>query len=252
MVMKTALIVPRLYPDPAANLAALLRLCRQAADAGADLALMPEAALTSLSNNDDPAHDLPLGQPIPGPATAALTQVARQRHIWLALGLLERVGGRLYDAAVLLSPDGDIPLHYRRIHPGWHGPHADPTVYGHGAGLPAAETPWGRMAFLICGDLFDDGLVRRVRALAPDWLLYPFARDYVGETPVQTWWDREEKAAYLEQVRRVGVTTLMVNYWAGEGLPDDTSFGGAMVVSGDGGVCCEMPLEQEGILFAEL
>ena len=38
----------------------------------------------------------------------------------------------------------------------------------------------------------------------------------------------------------------------GKGLPDDNSFGGAMVVSGDGNVAAHFPLGPTGILLAEL
>lgn len=59
------------------------------------MVLFPEAALTGLINNDDPAHDLPLGEAIPGAATDALGAMARQRRIWLGIGVLEREGQRL-------------------------------------------------------------------------------------------------------------------------------------------------------------
>jgi predicted amidohydrolase len=66
-LMKAALVVNRVLPDVDANLANILKAAHAAADEGADLVVFPEAALTGLINNDDPAHDLPLGQPIPGP-----------------------------------------------------------------------------------------------------------------------------------------------------------------------------------------
>ncbi len=250
--MRAALLVNQIVPDPNVNLKDVLRLAHQAADAGADLALFPEAALTGLINNEDPTHDLCLGQPIPGPTVAALAQVAREHCIWLALGLLERADRSLYDAAILLSPAGHVALHYRRIHPGWHDLQADPSIYRQGTELPIAETPLGRLAFLICGDLFDDDLVRRVRALAPDWLLFPFARDFDDGTWDQARWDGEEAPAYAERVRLASVTTLMTNYLAGEGLPDDHSFGGAMVVAADGQITHRFPVGQSGMLWVDL
>lgn len=153
-VMKTAFAVNRILPNPDANLAVLLSMANKATDAGAELGLFPEAALTGLINNDDPDHDLPLGQRIPGPVTDVLSDLSRDRSLWLSIGLLERAGDKLYDTAVLFTPDGDIGLKYRQIHPGWHSPDADPNVYDHGSAVPTLETPFGRMAFLICGDLF--------------------------------------------------------------------------------------------------
>ncbi len=248
--MRVALAVNPISPDVRANRRAILALAEEAAEAEADLLLFPEAALTGLRNDDDPAHDLPLGQPIPGPLTGELAALAREREMWIGLGLLERDGKKLYDTAVLLSAAGEIALKYRRIHPGWHGPHASPAVYGHGDTVPVTATPWGSVAFLICGDLFDDAILRRVRTLAPDLLLYPFARDtYVR--PPDAWWVQEELPAYIERVRQVGVTTLMVSYLARD-LPDDTTFGSAAIVRGDGTCLAYHPPGRVGLLLADL
>jgi len=250
--MKTALVVNRILPDIDANLAAILNMANEAADKGAELIVFPEAALTGLINNDDPAHDLPLGQAIPGPVTEALSELSREKRLWLAIGLLERDGDKLYDSAMLLTPDGEIGLRYRRIHPGWHGRNADPAIYCQGMALPKVDTPLGAFAFLICGDLFDDELVQRVRDLGLDWLLFPFAREFDDGSHCQERWEREEKPEYQQRVRLVGVTTLMTNYLAGKGLPDANNFGGAMVVSGDGTVIASFPLGKVGILVVDL
>jgi N-carbamoylputrescine amidase len=223
---------------------------REAADAGADLVLFPEAAPTGLINNDVPAHDLPLGQPIPGPATERLAALARERALCLATGLLEREGQCLYDSAVLLGPDGAIHLHYRRIQPQWHGRDADPAVYRQGEAIAVAATPLGRLAVLLCGDLFDDAIVARVRDAQPDVLLFPFARGFGDGSFDQGRWDREEEPAYAARAALAGCTTLMVNLLEDPELGECPSFGGAMVVSATGQVLARRPLGQPGILLA--
>jgi predicted amidohydrolase len=251
-VVTFALAVNRVTLDMAANLDAMVRMAHAAADIGTDVVLFPEAALTGLINDDDPTRDLLLGQPIPGPATEAFAAVARARSLWIGVGLLERDGARLYDAAVLLSPVGEIVLEYRRISPGWHGRHADPTVYVHGTDIPVVQTSWGRVAFLLCGDLFDDGLVQQARALELDWLLFPFARGFDDGTWDQARWDCHELHEYAARVRMAGVTTLLVNYLCGDDLRDDGTFGGAWVISGTGEVLAQHPLGQDGLLLVTL
>lgn len=247
-----ALAVNRVSLDVEANLNMMVRMAYTAAEAGADVVLFPEAALIGLINDDNPAHDLPLGQPVPGPATETLAAVALSRKLWLGFGLLERDGARLYDTAVLLSPAGEIALKYRRITPGWHGQRADPAVYGHGTGVPVVQTPWGRVAFLLCGDLFDDGLVQHVQALKLDFLLLPFARSFDDATCDQALWEREELGDYAARVRMAGVTTLLVNYLDAGDLEDDNSFGGAWVISGTGEVLAQYPLGHMGMLLVEM
>jgi len=52
----------------------------------------------------------------------------------------------------------------------------DPTVYRQGTSIEVVRMPIGTVGFLICGDLFDDALVARFRALRigdPDIEEYP-------------------------------------------------------------------------------
>jgi predicted amidohydrolase len=210
-----------------------------------------EAALTGLINNDDPSHDLPLGQPIPGPVTDMLLELTRERRVWLAIGMLEREGHSLYDSAVLLTPGGEIGLKYRRIQPQWHGRSADPFVYRQGTELSKVVTPLGSFAFLICGDLWDDELVRRTRDLRPDWLLYLTTGSGVSEER----WEREDKPDYAQRAKLTGATTLMTGYIADFQPKDreyERSLGGAMVISSDGTVLVSLPPGKAGILLVNL
>jgi len=238
--------VPRLTTGVEANLATIDGMVSDAASKGAELILLPEAVLTGLRINDEPARDLQLGQHVPGPATCRLGALCSHHGIWLGFGMLERCGGKLYDSAVLLGSDGSTELHYRRNHPGWHAREVEGTIYGDGADLPVISTPFGRVAFLICGDLFDDGLVSRFSRLDADLMLYPFARAFPGGEADQRRWDLEELPEYAGRVGMAGSTALMVNY-----LADDGSFGGAFVISGQGEVLASHPLGTEGILMYE-
>ena len=79
--MKVALAVHRVSPEPTSNLGTIIAMTIKAADGGADLIFFAETALTGFILTDEPAHDLPLGQHIPGPATETLALLARERHI---------------------------------------------------------------------------------------------------------------------------------------------------------------------------
>lgn len=241
--MLAALVVHRMVDERDRNLNTLTRLAGHAADAEADLVMFSEAALTGLVNTGDPAHDLPLGEPIPGPATETLGRIALARDIWLAVGLFERDGDTLYDSAVLIDPDGAIALRYRRINPGWRWPGDDPRTYGSGTELPAAVTPWGTVAFLLCGDLFDDEVVERVREVAPDLLLVPFARSFEDGSIDRERWEREESPVYAKRVARAGVDTLLTAYLR------EPMFGGAMAASREGEILDSLPIGREGALL---
>lgn len=72
------------------------------AGSGANLVLLPEAVLTGLINNDDSAHDLPLGQSIPSLATERLGAVARFYGLWVGSGPFWRHDDCLHDSVVLM------------------------------------------------------------------------------------------------------------------------------------------------------
>src|SRR5213076_546931 len=56
-----------------------------------------------------------LAQPIPGPHCAQLTQAVKNAGVYVAAGLVERAGPKLFNAAVLIGPSGDLLLHHRKI-----------------------------------------------------------------------------------------------------------------------------------------
>ncbi len=256
--VRVALGVIDIGKERAQNLGSMLAMAESAAAKGADLLLFPEASLTGLINRDEPAEDLPLGVSVPGPITDRLSQKARELGVHLALGLLERDGDRLFDTALLFDPCGELVLRYRRISSGWHGLAADPEVYGHGDAVRAVDTQLGRVAFLICGDLFSDE-ASTAGGMSFDWLLVPYARCSDEPGYDQNRWESEEEPHYSARVRELGVTTLMANYLApGEicrgmcGWCSGGAYGGAMVILGDGTIAAKKPAGEEGMLLADL
>jgi len=176
--MNASLVVHRVGPDTAKNIEQMDLAITESAKAGAHLVLFSEAATTGLTLNNDPRHDLMLGEPIPGPAVTHFSQLARSSRIHIAFGILERDGAALFDTAVLVGPSGDILLKYRRIDPGWHSPTGDSRVYREGTACAAVDTAIGRFAFAICGDLFNDAVAEQVQEQHPTYLLMPFARHF--------------------------------------------------------------------------
>lgn len=250
--MKVAMVVSQVKPNHRANLRAMERAVGEAAEKGAELVLFPEAAPTGLLNNDDPRHDLALGQAVPGPVTRRLGGAARRYAVYVATGLLEREGEALYDSAVLIGPDGAVALKYRRIDPHWHGPRADGAIYREGTDIPTVRTRLGTFAFLICGDLFDEEITARVKRLGVDWVLLPFARSFDDRSYDQGRWDKLERPTYCQRAARMGTTVLMTNYLARMQAEDDWSFGGAMAVSPRGEPLAAFPLGVPGMLFADV
>lgn len=125
-----------------------VRLLEAAADAGAALAVLPEVCTASYDFTA--RSDLTAAaEPLDGPTVRAWTAVAARTGLYVAGGLPERDGPRLYNTAVLLGPDGVIGR-YRKAHLF----HYERGLFEPGdLGFPVWDTPVGRLGMLVCYDL---------------------------------------------------------------------------------------------------
>ncbi|MGY2169020.1 nitrilase family protein [Pseudomonas gingeri] len=130
------------------NLEVSLRLIDEAASAGARVVVLPELASSGyVFSSREEAFDL--AEPVPaGASTQAWADIARQRDIYVIAGLVERVGNKLYNSAVMVGPQGYVGT-YRKLHL-W----GDEHLYFEAGdlGLPVFHTPFGRLAMIICYD----------------------------------------------------------------------------------------------------
>lgn len=102
------------FADKRHNLEAIRSRLSEAARQGARLVVFPECALTGYAfDSKDAAR--PHAEPLPGPSTAVLLDDCRQLGTWAVVGLLEQDGDRLFNAAVLLGPAGQLAS-YRKVH----------------------------------------------------------------------------------------------------------------------------------------
>ena len=56
-----------------------------------------------------------LAAEIPGPTSDVLCRAAREAGLYVVAGLTERAGSRIYNAALLIEPRGQILLKHRKI-----------------------------------------------------------------------------------------------------------------------------------------
>ncbi|MDD5503270.1 MAG: carbon-nitrogen hydrolase family protein, partial [Candidatus Thermoplasmatota archaeon] len=65
----------------------------------------------------------------------------------------EKMEGKIYNAAVLVHPDGRID-HYEKMHLPTFGPFEEKWYFASGDKLPIFETKFGKIGLQICYDLF--------------------------------------------------------------------------------------------------
>ena len=151
----------------------LARWVSEAAEAGADIAVLPEyagleAAFTGPDRRLDTAGWCARAADA-APRYAALCATLAQDHALTLLSgsLPAGTGGALVNRACLCRPDGRVLPVDKQILTPWERDH---TPLAPGPALPALETPEGRLATLIC---YDAEFPPLARALAADILLVP-------------------------------------------------------------------------------
>jgi predicted amidohydrolase len=151
--MKLALAQMLVEPGrPAANLARAEQRIGEAAGRGAGVVLLPECLDCGWTHPS--AREL--AGPVPGgDACRRLMEAARRHRVFVCAGIVERAGDRLFNAAVLLDPEGRLLLHHRKIHELDFGR----ELYATGDRLGVADTPFGRIGLMICADGFAPGQV---------------------------------------------------------------------------------------------
>src|SRR4051794_27111870 len=96
------------------NLDACLERLEEAAGQGAELTVFPECAIPGYMF-DSAEEALPYAEEFPGPTIEAFERECARLGVHAITGLLERDGDTLYNASILVGPDGLIGS-YRKTH----------------------------------------------------------------------------------------------------------------------------------------
>ncbi len=135
--------------EPEANLERAVAAVACAADRGCRAVVLPECLNYGWTHPG--ARQAPS---LPGLHSDVLAYAAQEHRIWVAAGLVERDGDKVYNAAVLISPSGEIVLRHRKI----NELALAHDLYALGTKLEVADTDLGRVGLLICADNFPDSL----------------------------------------------------------------------------------------------
>jgi predicted amidohydrolase len=193
---------------PEANLDRAVRAIDQAAAQGCRLVVLPECL--DLGWTDPSARTL--ARPIPGAHSDQLAQAARTSRILVAAGLVERAGEHLFNSAILLSPEGQILLHHRKVN------ELDIALdlYSVGDRLGVARTELGTLGLTVCSDNFGSSLalghvLARMGAqvlLSPSAWAVDAGHDNRSEPYGQLWLDSYTELARLYDATVIGVSNV--------------------------------------------
>jgi predicted amidohydrolase len=157
------------FGSPSRNTERIVREVTAAAAEGAELVVFPEAALTGyvFESLDE---GLSAAVTTEGPEVRAIAGAAADSGAWVVCGAIERDGNALFNAALLVGPEGLIGR-YRKVHTLCLG--VDRFTRPGAEGFRAHELPFGRIGMHICYDGSFPESARALRLEGAQLLLLP-------------------------------------------------------------------------------
>lgn len=262
--MKSPLIVSAIQQpcnkDRSTNFALTVEQIHAAAAQQADMIVLPELHLDPyFCQNEDSGH-YQLAQPIPGPTTERLGQLAQQLGIVIVSTLFEkRAPGLYHNTAVVFDKDGSLAGKYRKMHipddPGFY----EKYYFTPGdLGFKPIDTSIGKLGVLVCWDQWFPEAARLMALAGAEILIYPTA---IG-------WDKNDSVA--EQQRQLdawvtsqrahavanGVYVIACNRVDYEQAPDSTSaiqfWGNSFIAGPQGELIARADSSETQLLIATL
>jgi predicted amidohydrolase len=229
--------------DKSENRELAVQIVKEAAGAGADLVVLPEATMCSFGDDDTPLTEY--AEPLYGPFVKALTRVAGETGITVIAGIFEPATGedRVYNTIVAVGPAGHIGA-YRKFHlydaMGWKESRrikpGDPTT-DEMVVFSIGELTVGVMN---CYDLRFPEMARALVDRGANVLVVP-AHFINGPEKAEVW-------QVLLRARAIENTAYVV----GAGKPGPECTGHSMIVDPLGDVLADLDGDEIGAVGAEL
>ncbi|MEV0802529.1 nitrilase family protein [Kribbella sp. NPDC050281] len=272
-LFRSAVVQFEPVPDqPAANLATVEGLAREAVADGAQLVVLPEMCLLGYwhlrNHSAERLHEL--AEAADGPLVSWIAALAQELEAGLGVGFLEAADDKLFNSYAVCLPNGDVHVH-RKLHAFEHEEIASGSSY------TVFDTPWGfRAGVLIC---WDNNLVENVRITALLGATVLIAPHQTGGTnsrspygmkpiPVEVWENRKQDPAAVEAAfngpsgrewlmrwlpARAHDNGLFLLFSNGVGRDDDElRTGNSMILDPYGRIVAETPVPDEAVVTADL
>ena len=157
-----------------------------------DFVVFPEYCLTGFEEWDFSGAELY------DEIVGRVSSLARENGVYVVFGLLEPYKNCVYNSALLIGRNGEVLLKHRKFQ--------EPVKFCTGNTVKTAKTEFGKVAIIICGDLYNKRILKWVRRKRPAYLFVPmeYSPDY-GEP------SGEDVEAMAERVKLLGTRTFIVN-----------------------------------------
>jgi len=150
------------------NLEKFASFVDQAGAQNADIVCLPEA-ITMVGTGISYVNS---SEPIPGPSTKYLGEVARKNNLYIVAGLLEKDGDIVYNTSVLIDRKGALIGKYRKV--SLPREEIDGGITP-GTSYPVFETDIGKIGMMICWDVTFPDAARALARQGAEIIMLPIA-----------------------------------------------------------------------------
>ena len=252
-------------PDADENLRRAGEFVREAAAGGAQVICLPELFRTQYFCQREDASLFDLAEPVPGPTTQYLGEIARAEGVAVVASVFEkRAPGVYHNTLAVLDKDGSLAGLYRKMHIPDDPLYYEKFYFTPGdLGFQAVETAFGSLGTLVCWDQWYPEAARLTALRGAQILLYPTAigwhpaeKERYGPVQLDAWRTMQRAHAiangvYVAAVNRVGHETgnVLGKAASGAGLE---FWGSSFLCDPFGQVVAEASADREQILLGEV
>lgn len=212
----------------------------------ADLVLFGEAFLQGFYGPTfDVEHDERLAISREDIIIKEICSVANKNKIAVSFGFIEKCKDCFYSSQITIDSGGEVIDVYQRVSPGWKLPIAN-AKYCEGKSFHSFKYMNNRIVVGLCGDLWFDENIDKVKQLSPDIVFWPVYTDFNYEK-----WNTSVKCEYAERADKMSGKVLYVNSVCKDKEKDEIARGGAVLFV-DGKIREEIPAGKEDVLIVDV
>lgn len=222
------------------NLDLTLRMVADALSRGAKIVCLQELFYAPYFPVSRGANAARYAETIPGETTRALSNLAREHHAMIIVPIFEKgTDGMYYNAAVIIRPDGTHGGIYRKVHIPEDPHFYEKEYFAEGSGYVVEDTPYGRIAVLICYDQWFPEAARVVTLMGAGIIFYPTAIGYIRgiDDPCEGDWKEAWQTVQRGHAIANGIHIAAVNRVGIEG--DLRFFGGSFLCDAFGNILAQ-------------
>ncbi len=238
--------------DPERNLTKAVARIRGAARQGAQIVCLQELFLSSYFPQSENPELFKLAEPIPGPTTERLSQLAGTEKIVIVASVFERRSAGIYhNTAVVIDADGSIVGKYRKMHIPDDPCYYEKFYFTPGdLGFPSFQTRHGKIGVLVCWDQWFPEAARLISLSGAQIIVYPTAIGKLSDDSPAVQKAQRHAWRLVQQGHAVanGVYVAAVNRVGREGKLQ--FWGSSFVADPFGGIVAQASEAQEEVVLA--